>query len=156
MGLFVLASWAQEFAIATAHQSEATLDQADGTIAQVMRLPGALRDTLLAKKALGDRAISLALIASVQCTQDQRKPLAPLRRKVGQRRTRSAAAQRTHERLGSLGAEFKRRVQWQHYRLRRAGDRKFFHPDAMRGVAEPEHGMPAVRILPQFRGQQPS
>jgi hypothetical protein len=31
-GLFVLAFWTQEFAIAAAHQGEAALDQADGTI----------------------------------------------------------------------------------------------------------------------------
>ena len=84
-GLFVLASWTQEFAIAAAHQSEAALHEADGTIAQIMRLPGALRDTLLAKEAFGDRAIALVFIAPVQCAQDQRKPLAPLRRKVGRR-----------------------------------------------------------------------
>ena len=53
-----------------------------------MRLPGALRNALLAKKAFGDRAIAFVLIAPVQRTQDQGKPLAPLRGKVGQRWTR--------------------------------------------------------------------
>jgi len=32
-GLFVLASWTQEFAITAAHQGETTLHEADGTIA---------------------------------------------------------------------------------------------------------------------------
>ena len=32
-GLFVLASWTQEFAIAAAHQGEAALHEADGAIA---------------------------------------------------------------------------------------------------------------------------
>ena len=47
------------------------MHEADGAIAQIMGLPGVLRDTLLAKKALGDRAIVFALIVSVQCAQDQ-------------------------------------------------------------------------------------
>jgi hypothetical protein len=114
--LFVLASWTQQFAIAAAHQSEATLHEADGTIAQIVRLPGALRDALLAKKTFGDRTIGFALIASVQRTQDQGKPLAPLRRKVGRGWTRRTAAQRTTERFGGLGAKLKRRVYWQLYR----------------------------------------
>jgi hypothetical protein len=152
--LFVLAFWTQEFAIAAAHQGEATLHEADGTIAQIMRLPGALRDTLPAKKTFGDRTIGFALIASVQRTQDQGKPLAPLRRDVGQQRTRRMAAQRTPERLGSLGAELKRRVQWQLDRLRCASGRQFLHPHAMRGATEPEHGMPAVCVLPQLAGRQ--
>ena len=70
-GLVMLAFWTQEFAIATAHQGEAALHQADGTIAQIMRLPRALGDALLAKKAFSDRTIGFALIASVQRTQDQ-------------------------------------------------------------------------------------
>ena len=152
--LFVLAPWTQEFAISAAHQGEAALHEADGTIAQIVRLPGALRDTLLVKKAFGDRAIGFALVASVQRTQDQGKPLAPLRRKVGQRWTRRAAAQRTPERLGRLGAELKRRVQGQLDRLRRPSCRQFLHPHAMRGTTEPEHGMPAVRVLPQLAGRQ--
>ena len=112
----MLAFWTQEFAIATAHQGEAALHQADGTIAQIMRLPRALGDALLAKKAFSDRTIGFALIASVQRTQDQGKPLAPLRRKVGRGWTRRTAAQRTTERFGGLGAKLKRRVYWQLYR----------------------------------------
>ena len=69
-GLFVLVSWAEEFAIVAAHQGEAALHEADGTIAQIMRLPRALRDSLLAKKAFSDRPIGFAFIASVERTQD--------------------------------------------------------------------------------------
>ena len=79
-GLLVLAPWTQQFAIATAHQGKAALHEADGSIAKVMRFPGVLRNTLLAKNSLGDRAIGFVVIASVQRTQDQGKPLAPLRR----------------------------------------------------------------------------
>ena len=150
----MLAFWTQEFAIAAAHQGEAALHQADGTIAQIMRLPRALGDALLAKKAFSDRTIGFALIASVQRTQDQGKPPAPLRWKVGRRWTRRTAAQRTHERLGRLGTELKRGVHWQRYRLRRAGCWQFFHPHAMRGVTKAEHGMPSVGVLPQLAGRQ--
>ena len=91
-GLFFLAPWTQQFAIAAAHQSEATLHEADGTIAQIVRLPGALRDALLAKEAFGDGAIALVFIAPVQRTQDQGKPLAPLRRIAGRRSAWRTAA----------------------------------------------------------------
>ena len=152
-GLFVLASWTQEFAITAAHQGEAALDEADGTITQIMRFPCALWNALLAKEALGDRAIALVFIAPVQCAQNQCKSLAALRRKPRRRWTRRTAAQRTPERMGSLGAELKRRVHWQLYRLRDPGCGQFLHPQAMRGATEPQHAMPAVRVLPQLAGR---
>src|SRR5262245_46874838 len=101
-----------------------------------MRLPGALRDTLLFKQAFGDRAIALAFNASVQCTQDKGKPLTPLRRLAKQWGTGRTAAQRTPERLSGLGAELKRRVHRQLYRLRHAGYGQFLHPQTMRGTTE--------------------
>src|SRR5882724_4569136 len=54
----LLPRWsAQQCAIATPHQSEAVLDQADGQAAKIMVLPGAATDALLAEQALCDFAI---------------------------------------------------------------------------------------------------
>ena len=78
--LFALAFWPKEFAIAAAYQGEAALYKADGATAQIMGLPRALRDSLLAKKAFGDLAIGFALATAVERPQGQGEPLAPLRR----------------------------------------------------------------------------
>ena len=40
-GLFIFAPWTQQFAIAAAHQGKTALHEADGEIAQIVRLPGA-------------------------------------------------------------------------------------------------------------------
>ena len=79
-GLFALAFWPQEFAIAAAHQGEAALYKADGATPQIMGFPRVLRDSLLAKKGFSDLAIGFALAVSVERAQGQGETLAPLRR----------------------------------------------------------------------------
>ena len=152
--LFVLASWAEEFAIVAAHQGEAALHEADGTIAQIMRLPGALRDSLLAKKAFGDRAIGLPSLRP----SSARKTKANRWRRCGGSSDSGGHGERPLSVRQSDWAAWARssneRVQWQLNRLRRSGCRQFLHPHAMRGAIEPEHGMPAVRVLPQLAGRQ--
>jgi hypothetical protein len=44
----------QKFAIAAAHQCEAALHETDGSIAQIVRFPGAIRDTPFAEQRLGN------------------------------------------------------------------------------------------------------
>ena len=58
--LLVSAPGPQKFAIAAAHQCEAALHETDGSIAQIVRFPGAIRDALLAEQCFGDRTISAA------------------------------------------------------------------------------------------------
>lgn len=42
----------QKFAVTSAYQREAALHQADRSIAQIVRLPGAIRDALFCRTAL--------------------------------------------------------------------------------------------------------
>ena len=59
----------QERAIAAAHQSEACLDKPNGAIAQIVRLPGAVWNTLGAEQNFGDFAIRGAVHAAVKRAQ---------------------------------------------------------------------------------------
>ena len=58
--LLVLAPRPQEFAVTTAHQREAALHQADCSIAQIMRLPGAIGNAPFAEQSFGDNAVTAA------------------------------------------------------------------------------------------------
>jgi hypothetical protein len=63
--LFVFAPRPQKLAIATAHQRKAALHEADGSITQIVRFPGVIRDTPFAKQRVGDRPVSAAGRASI-------------------------------------------------------------------------------------------
>ena len=57
---------AQQFAIASAHQSKTALHKADGAVAQVMGFPGLFGDTFGAEQTLGDYAITVALTLRIE------------------------------------------------------------------------------------------
>jgi hypothetical protein len=69
---------AEQFAIAASHQSVASLNQADRTVAQIMRLPSAFRDAFGAEQNLGDHAIRSAVQPRVQRTERERQALPAL------------------------------------------------------------------------------
>ena len=52
-GLFVPAAGPQKFAVTSAYQREAAFHQADRSIAQIVRLPGAFRDAFSAEQQFG-------------------------------------------------------------------------------------------------------
>lgn len=58
--LFDLTLRTQQFPVAAAHQREAALHEANGSIAEIVRFPGVIRNALLAEEPFGDRAISAA------------------------------------------------------------------------------------------------
>lgn len=76
--LLVLAPGPQEFAVTTAHQREAALHQADCSIAQIMRLPGAIGDTLFAEQHFGDYAITSAGAMRIERADRGAQTFAPL------------------------------------------------------------------------------
>lgn len=76
-GLFVAAG-PQNFAVSSAYQREADLHQADRSIAQIVRLPGAIRDALFAEQRFGDSAIGTAGAASIERTDRGAQTFAPL------------------------------------------------------------------------------
>jgi len=76
--LIVPAPRSQEFAVTTAHQCEAALHQANRSIAQVMRLPGAIGDALFAEQHFDDNAIASAGAMRVESANRGAQPLAAL------------------------------------------------------------------------------
>ncbi len=76
--LLVLAPGPQEFAVTTAHQREAALHQADCSIAQIMRLPGTIGDTLFAEQRFRDNAITAAGAVRIERAYCGAQTLAPL------------------------------------------------------------------------------
>jgi hypothetical protein len=56
----------QKLPIATAHQGKAALHKADGSITQIVRFPGAIRDALFDEENLGDRTISAPRRARIE------------------------------------------------------------------------------------------
>ncbi|MGY3465443.1 hypothetical protein ACVW0I_002314 [Bradyrhizobium sp. LM6.11] len=54
------------------------MHQADRSIAQIVRLPGAIRDALFAEQRFGDSAIATATAASIERTDRGAQTFAPL------------------------------------------------------------------------------
>lgn len=76
--LLVPAPRPQKFAVAPAHQRGAALHQTDRSIAQIMRLPGAIGDSLFAEEHFGNNAIAAAGAASIQRTDRGAQTFLPL------------------------------------------------------------------------------
>ena len=84
--LFFSGSWAQQRAIAAAHQGETALNQANGPVAQIVRRPIALGNALGAEQDFCNFAIGAAVHARVERAQGERQSPASLCRKRMQRR----------------------------------------------------------------------
>ena len=76
---------AQQCAIAAADQHGRILNQADGTAAQIVGLPGALGDEVVTEQSLRDAAIATACRMAIKRPKRKRQPLTPLYREVGTR-----------------------------------------------------------------------
>lgn len=76
--LFVPAAGPQKFAVTPAYQREAAFHQADRSIAQIVRLPGAFRDALFAEQRFGHGEIATAGAASIERTDGGAQTFAPL------------------------------------------------------------------------------
>ena len=82
LALFLARWWTKQGAIAAMHQGQASLHQADGAAAQFVGLPRALGDAFLAEQHLGDHAIRGAIYVTIERSQRQGQPFAPLCRKL--------------------------------------------------------------------------
>jgi len=78
--LLVPAPRPQKFAVTTAHQREAALHQADRSIAQIMRLPRTIGDSLFAEQRFGDNAITAAGAMRIERADRGAQTFAPLLR----------------------------------------------------------------------------
>jgi len=72
--LFLPGCGAQQSAVTTAHQSDAALDQANDVAAQIMILPGAGKDTLLAEQDHCDVAIAISGRPAIEGSDHQNEP----------------------------------------------------------------------------------
>lgn len=79
-GLLVPAAGPQKFAVASAYQREATFYQADRSIAQIVRLPGAIRHALFAEQSFGGNAIAATRRIRIERADGGAQALAPLLR----------------------------------------------------------------------------
>lgn len=79
-GLFVPTAGSQKFAVASAYQREAALHQADRSIAQIVRLPGAIRDALFAEQRFGGSAIAATGSMRIERADSGAQAFAPLLR----------------------------------------------------------------------------
>lgn len=68
----------QKFPIASAHQRDAALHQAVRSIAQIVRLPSAIGDALLAEQRFGNDAIAATSSMRVERTDRSAQAFAPL------------------------------------------------------------------------------
>ncbi len=84
--LFFGRSWAQQGAIAAAHQGEAVLNQANGPVAQIVRRPIALGNALGPEQDFCYFAVGTTVHARVERTQGKRQPPASAIRERVQRR----------------------------------------------------------------------
>ena len=76
--LLLAARLPQQFAIASAHQSKTALHETNGPIAQIVRFPGVLGDTLFAEENFGDHTISAPRRARIERPDGGTQPLASL------------------------------------------------------------------------------
>src|SRR5258708_4209331 len=73
---------AQQFAVAAAHQSETTLHQTDGPVAQVMGLPGPFGNLLGPEQERGDHPVGATRGSRVERAQRQSQALSALQGKL--------------------------------------------------------------------------
>lgn len=77
---------AQQIAIAAAHHPQTQLHQANGSTAEIVRLPGLAGDACRSEQNFGDSSIRSAVEVTVKRAKRQRKTRTLLRRKAIQGR----------------------------------------------------------------------
>ena len=92
--LLLAARLPQQFAIASAHQSESALDETNGPIAQIVSFPGVLGNTFGAEQNFSDHAVTIAAHPRIECAKSQRQSLTPLGRQSVEWRTGRLAIER--------------------------------------------------------------
>ncbi len=151
--LLFFARWRpQQCAIATAHQGEAALNQANGSIAQVVGFPGAFGDLSGAKKDFRDFAVSTAVHSRIEGAERERQTTAALRGKHVQRRSRWTVVQCPPQPARCVRTKLEITVEWKLDCIGFGDDRCFPEPHAVLDAAEIQNGVPAVGRLTHFSG----
>ena len=138
----------QQCAIAATHQREAALNQANGPITQIVRLPVALGNAPGAEQDFRDFSIGTAVHARVERAKGERHSLTAVRGKRMQRRPRRPAVQGSPQAPACIRAELKVAVEWKFDSILDCNDGCFLKPDAMLYAVQMQHGVPTIRALP--------
>ena len=111
--LLFFARWrSQQRAIAAAHQGEAGLNQANGSIAQVVGFPGAFGNLFCAKQDFRDFAVRAAVHSRIKGAERERQATAALRGKHMQRWSRWTAVQGSPQPARGVRAKLEVAVEW--------------------------------------------
>ncbi len=152
--LLLAARLPQHLAIAAAHQRKAALHQTNGTVAQVMSLPGAFGDTFGSEQNLGNRSVGVALGPSIERAQRHRQALPALRREFMESGTGCAPVERTPETPRGMRADLEIIIEGQFGCVRLADHRRLFQPEPMFDPANAQEDVPAIRRLPELARRQ--
>jgi hypothetical protein len=152
-GLVSAARLAKQFAIATAHQRKTGLDEPDGSVPQIVRLPGPFGDTLGTKQAFRNHTIAVALDAAIERAQRERQPLSPLQGQLVEGRTSRAAVERPPEPPRRVGADLEIFIEHQMGGIGLVRSWRFCQPKPMFDVLNAQQNMPAVKGLTDVCGR---
>lgn len=146
-----LAAWSsQQRAIAAAHQRKPALDKSDGSVAHIVRLPGAFGNTFGAEQRFGDLAVCAAVEPAVESAQRKHEPLSPLGRQLVQWRSWQPSVQCTPEAMRCIGVCNEIAIKWQFCCISGAEYRRLTQPQPMLDVVHLQDGVPAIEGLAHF------
>ena len=152
--LFFARRRSQQCAIATTHQGETGLSQANSSITQVVGFPGTFGNLSGAKQDFRDFAVRTAVHPRIESAKRERQATAALRGKHMQRRSRWTVVQGSPQPPCCMRTKFEVAIEWKFDRIGFSDDRWFLQPDAVLDAAQIQHSVPAVWRLPQLsRGQ---
>jgi hypothetical protein len=148
--LFFARCRTQQCAIAATHQRKAALDQANGPITQVVRLPVAFGNAPGAKQDFRYFPVGAAVRPGIERAQSKREPAPTMRGKRMQRRPWRPAIEGSPQPPTCISAEFKVTVERQFDGIGAGNDRRFLKPNAMFYLLQTQYGVPPIRALPQL------
>ena len=140
----------QQRAVATPYQREASLDQADDPVTDVMRPPVPFGNAMSREQNLGDLAIRGAIRPGVQRAQRKREPPPAIGRKRMKRHSLRSAIEASPQASPRIESEFKVSVERKFNGICSSEDRRLFEPEAVLYAMQMHHGVPTVSGLPQL------
>ena len=148
--LFLTRCRTQQCAIAATHQRKTALDQANGPIAQVVRLPVAFGDASGAEQDFRYFPVGAAVRPRIERAQSKREPAPTMCGKRMQRRPRRPAIEGSPQAPACIRAKFKVAIEREFDCVGAGNDRRFLEPNAMFYLVQTQYGVPSIRALPQL------
>jgi hypothetical protein len=148
--LFFARCRTQQCAIAATHQRKTALDQANGPVAQVVRLPVAFGDASGAEQDFRYFPVGAAVGPGIERAQSKREPAPTMRGKHMQRRPWRPAIEGSPQPPARIRAEFKVAIEREFDCVGAGNDRRFLEPNAMFYLVQTHYCVPPIRALPQL------